>query len=191
MTGERGTLVLVVADSSDALAAATALDSYRVETARTAATALDLLDDRVDALVVEAFLPDRSGERLLEAVRERGVEVRAAVLAGPDAAPFPTFDVRVETPPTAEELAGAVDRLVSLRAYDAQVDRLYELARRQSQSGGAAPPIGDGGFDAVNEGILDARSAADSALTDVRAEDHERLFVDEATTNSETEEDSR
>lgn len=190
MTGERGTTVLVVADSSDALAAAASLDSH-VETARTATTALDLLDDHVDALVVEAFLPDRSGERLLETVRERGMGVRAAVLAGPDAAPFPTFDVRVETPPTAEELACAVDRLVSLRTYDAQVDRLYELARRQSGSDGAAPPIGDGGFDAVDEAILDARSAADSALTDVRAEDHERLFVDEATTRSETEDDSR
>lgn len=189
MTGERGRRVLVVADSSDALAAA-ALDSYHVETARTAATALDLLDSEVDALVVEAFLPDRSGEALLETVRERGMGVRAAVLAGPDAAPFPSFDVRVETPTTAEELACAVDRLVSLRAYDAQVDRLYELARRQSQAGGAAPPIGDGGFDAVDEAILDARSAADSALTDVRAEDHERLFVDEATQPT-TEDDSR
>ena len=192
MNGEGSSTVLFVADSSDALAAAEGLDDHRVETARTVAAALDAVDVTVDLLVVSASLPDRSGEALLDAVRERGIDARAAVLADPGDPEFPAFDVRIETPVTTADLARAVDRLVSLREYDARVDRLYELAKRQGRSERAAPPVGDGGFDAVDEAILDARAAADSALTDVSEADLGRLFVDETTrTRTRTEDDSR
>ncbi|MFC7229619.1 hypothetical protein N0B31_19630 [Salinirubellus salinus] len=186
MGGEGPRTVLVVADSSDALTAADGMGgAYRVETARSAdeaLTALGVSDDAghdVDLLVTAAYLPDRSGEALLETLRERGVRVRAGVLAPPTAGAFPTFDVRVDRPVTAAALSRAVDRLVSLEEYDTRVDRLYELARRQGRRDDAAPPVGDGGFDAVDGAVLAARAAADAALTEVRTEDRERLFVGE------------
>lgn len=191
MDGGGHRTVLVVADSSDALTAAERLDgAYRVATATSADEALTTAGGdtdtapAVDALVTAAFLPDRSGATLLETFRER--DVRAAVLAPPEAAPFPGFDVRVDRPVTAATLSRAVDRLLSMREYDARLDRLYELARRQGRRDDAAPPVGDGGFDAVDEAVLKARAAADSALTDVRVADHHRLFV-EGTTDATTE----
>jgi CheY-like chemotaxis protein len=199
MRGEGPRTVLVVADSSDALTAAEGLaGAYRVETARSADEALAVLGvgdgagHDVDVLVTAAYLPDRSGETLLETLREHGVRVRAGVLVPPTAGAFPTFDVRVDRPVTAAALSRAVDRLVSLEEYDTRVDRLYELARRQGRRDDAAPPVGDGGFDAVDGTVLAARAAADAALTDVRTEDRDRLFVGEPTrTAAGTEDDSR
>jgi CheY-like chemotaxis protein len=188
MTGEGISTVLFVADSSDALAAAEQLDDYRVETVRTAAAAMDVADASLDALVVAAYLPDRSGASLLETVRNRGIDARAAVLAGPEDGEFPGFDIRVETPPATEDLERALDRLAALRVYDDRVERLYELAKRQSTRDAAAPPVGDGGFDAMDGSILDARAAADSALCNVETEDLGRLFVDGT---GEMEDDSR
>ncbi len=186
MTGEGEPTVLVVTDSSDALAVAGALRAdYDIGTAETGADALAAASDigPVDALVVAAYLPDRSGVSLLEALRERSVGARAAVLADPGTPEFEGFDLQVATPPTAEDLRPVVDRLVSLGAYDDRVDRLYELAKRQGRRETGAAPVGDGGFEGVDEYLLDAREAADSALTDVREDDRERLFVDDGVPN--------
>jgi CheY-like chemotaxis protein len=182
MTGEGGRVVLVVTDSSDALAVAETLEPpYDVRTARSTAAALETVErvETLDALVLAAYLPDRSGATLLETLRDRSVDARAGVLVESDEGEFPGFDLRVETTPTAEELERAVGRLVSLGVYDEQVDRLYELAKQQGRDGAEAAPVGDGGVESVDSALLDAREAADAALTDVCDDDRDRLFADE------------
>lgn len=179
MVGEGNPTVFIATDSSDVLAASGTLRTeYDVRTARTAEAALDTAADiAVDALVLAAYLPDGSGESLLEALRGRSVDARAGVLAGINAPGFPDFDLRIETPTTSEELERVVDRLISLGKYDDRLDELYQLAKQQAQPCSETGAVGDGGFDEFDEDILDAREAVDAALAEVQERDRGRLFT--------------
>jgi len=91
---EQPPLVLVVEDEPDLadLYAAWLGDEYRVRTAYGGQEALDELDeadDEVDAILLDRRMPGLSGDEVLAAVRERGIDCRVAMVTAVE----PDFDI--------------------------------------------------------------------------------------------------
>lgn len=106
---------------------------YAVRAATSAADALAVLDDApVDVVLLDGRLPDPSSETVLDAVEERGVDCRVALLAADDPdtdAPGRGYDLRVEGPVTdAERLRAAVATLCRRDDYDDKMRRYFALA---------------------------------------------------------------
>ncbi|WP_224269447.1 response regulator transcription factor [Haloprofundus salinisoli] len=136
MTDQRP-LVLVVEDEVDLanLYAAWLDDEYRVRTAYGGREALSELDDEVDVVLLDRRMPGLSGDEVLDAVRERGIDCRVAMVTAVE----PDFDI-VEMgfddylikPVTRESLLGTVSSLLRRSEYDDGVRELFALASKKA-----------------------------------------------------------
>jgi DNA-binding response OmpR family regulator len=141
MTGDRSAddrpTVLVVDDQPN-VAEAYALwlsDEYEVLTATGGAEALDVVDDRVDVGLLDRHMPERSGDEVLAAVRDRGLGCRVAMVTAVnpdfDVVDMP-FDDYLTKPVGREDLVETVERLLTLSTYDDQVRDHFSLARKKA-----------------------------------------------------------
>jgi DNA-binding response OmpR family regulator len=146
MSDERP-LVLIVEDEPDlADLYATWLGSeYRVRTAYGGRGALDSLDDEVSVILLDRRMPDLSGDEVLAAVRERGIDCRVAMVTAVE----PDFDIiemgfddYLVKPVSREDLTGTVEKLLLRSDYDDGVQELFALASKkallESEKGPAA-----------------------------------------------------
>lgn len=110
-------------------------DAYDVATATDGETALELVDERTDVVLLDRHMPGLSGDEVLTAVRERGLSCRVAMVTGVtpefDVAEMP-FDEYVHKPLDETRLRETVDRLVELAAFDDGVAELYGVSRRRA-----------------------------------------------------------
>ena len=113
-------LVLVVEDEPDLadLYAAWLGDEYRVRTAYGGREALDELDeaDEVDAILLDRRMPGLSGDEVLTAVRDRGIDCRVAMVTAVE----PDFDILemgfddyLVKPVSKDDLLGVVETMRS------------------------------------------------------------------------------
>ncbi|SEO77352.1 Response regulator receiver domain-containing protein [Halogranum amylolyticum] len=130
-------LVLVVEDERDlADLYATWLSSeYRVRTAYGGYEALDALDDEVDVVLLDRRMPGLSGDEVLEAVRDRGIDCRVAMVTAVE----PDFDIvamgfddYLVKPVTKEALRETVSTLCTRNDYDEGVQELFSLASKKA-----------------------------------------------------------
>jgi DNA-binding response OmpR family regulator len=146
MTADRP-LVLVVEDEPDLadLYAAWLEGSYRVRTAYGGREALEALDDSVSAVLLDRRMPDLSGDEVLEAVRDRGIDCRVAMVTAVE----PDFDIiamgfddYLVKPVSREELERTVETLLLRNEYDEGIRELFSLASKkallESEKGPAA-----------------------------------------------------
>ena len=135
MTQGAGATVLVVEDE-DALAETYARwldDEYTVRTAYTGEEALETVDESVDIALLDRRLPGLSGGEVLEAIRERGLDCRVAMLTAVDPdfdifeMPFDDYAVK---PVLREKLNELVERLQLLATYDSQARESFALASK-------------------------------------------------------------
>ena len=108
---------------------------YAVRTAYTGEGALAALDDAPpDVVLLDRRLPDLSGEAVLDAVEERDIDCRVALVSAvePDLDVLELgYDLYVEKPVTdAETLRSAVETLCRRDEYDEQMRRYFELASK-------------------------------------------------------------
>lgn len=89
--GEADATVLVVEDDPDlaALYAEWLADDYDVRVVNGGRRALEVLDDSVDVALLDRRMDDVSGDEVLDAIRSRGHDCRAAMVTAVD----PGFDV--------------------------------------------------------------------------------------------------
>ena len=140
-------VVLVVEDEPDLadLYAAWLGAEYDVRTAYGGEEALDKLDDTVDAVLLDRRMPGLSGDEVLVAVRDRGINCRVAMVTAVE----PDFDIvamgfddYLVKPVTRESLAETVESLVRRNEYDSGVQELFALASKkavlESEKGRAA-----------------------------------------------------
>lgn len=137
---EQRPLVLVVEDEPDLadLYAAWLDDEYRVRTAYGGNEALDVLDevgDDVDAMLLDRRMPGLSGDEVLDAVTERGIDCRVAMVTAVE----PDFDILemgfddyLVKPVTSETLGDTVDTLLTRGDYDAGVQDLFSLTSKKA-----------------------------------------------------------
>lgn len=137
---EQRPLVLVVEDEPDLadLYAAWLGDEYRVRTAYGGNEALDVLDevgDDVDAMLLDRRMPGLSGDEVLDAVTERGIDCRVAMVTAVE----PDFDILemgfddyLVKPVTSDTLRDTVDTLLTRGDYDAGVQDLFSLTSKKA-----------------------------------------------------------
>ncbi|MEF8788484.1 MAG: response regulator [Haloarculaceae archaeon] len=100
---------------------------YEVRTAQNGEVALDRVDEDVDVVLLDRLMPGMSGDEVLEAIEERGLNPRVAMVTAVE----PDFDIvrmgfddYLTKPIDREELLGTVERLVSRDSF-ADLDREY------------------------------------------------------------------
>ncbi|WP_324663977.1 response regulator [Haloarcula sediminis] len=137
MSEPGGARILVVDDDVDVaeIYASQLEGEYDVETVYSGPAALEALSPSVDIVLLDRRLPKLSGAEVLEAIRERGLETRVAMVTG-EAADFDIiempFDDYIEKPVTEGALQGTVARLVRCLTYDEQLREYYALTAKRA-----------------------------------------------------------
>ena len=110
-------------------------DDYEVLTANSGSEALEMMNDSVDVALLDRRMPTVSGDELLEEIRERGYDVRVAMVTAID----PDFDVLemgfddyLTKPVSREDLIDIVEELLSRKSYDDDMQRYYSLASKKA-----------------------------------------------------------
>ncbi|ELZ47293.1 response regulator receiver protein [Halorubrum coriense DSM 10284] len=188
---EQPPLVLVVEDEPDLadLYAAWLGDEYRVRTAyggREALDELDEADNQVDAILLDRRMPGLSGDEVLTAVRERGIDCRVAMVTAVE----PDFDILemgfddyLVKPVTSDTLRETVEGLLRRGEYDTEVQELFSLTSKKAmlESEKSATDLADNDeYQRLTERIDELRDRADESRDAVATddEDYEKLFQD-------------
>ena len=188
---EQPPLVLVVEDEPDLadLYAAWLGDEYRVRTAyggREALDELDEADDEVDAILLDRRMPGLSGDEVLTAVRDRGIDCRVAMVTAVE----PDFDILemgfddyLVKPVTSDTLRETVEGLLRRGEYDSEVQELFSLTSKKAmlESEKSASDLADNEeYQRLTERIEELRDRADESRDAVATdeEDYEKLFQD-------------
>ena len=128
--------VLIVEDEPDLarLHAAWLADDCAVETAHDGTSALDALDETVDIVLLDRQIPDRSSDAILDAIRDRSLECRVALVTAVD----PDFDVLalgvddyLVKPVSKDELVDSIESPCLRATYDEQLRELFALASKR------------------------------------------------------------
>jgi DNA-binding response OmpR family regulator len=129
--------VLVVEDERDLadLYATWLQDSYRVRIANGGREALEKVDDEVKVALLDRRMPDLSGDEVLDAIRERGIDCRVAMVTAVE----PDFDVvdmgfddYLVKPVSREDLEQVVSNLLIRAEYDEGIQRLFSLTSKKA-----------------------------------------------------------
>lgn len=129
--------VLIVEDETDLLNLyATWLRStYSIKIASSGKEALEVLDNHIDAILLDRRMPDMTGDQTLQTVREQGYTCPVAMVTAVD----PDFDIielgcdEYVTKPVAEdELQETVDRLLRWATYNSQLREYYSLVSQKA-----------------------------------------------------------
>ena len=130
-------LVLVVEDEADLadLYAAWLQGSYRVRTAYGGHEALENLDEEVDIILLDRRMPGLSGDEVLDAVRERGIDCQVAMVTAVE----PDFDILsmgfddyLVKPVARDDLLETVENLGLRGDYDSGVQEMFSLASKKA-----------------------------------------------------------
>ena len=188
---EQPPLVLVVEDEPDLadLYAAWLGDEYRVRTAyggREALDQIDEADDEVDAILLDRRMPGLSGDEVLTAVRDRGIDCRVAMVTAVE----PDFDILemgfddyLVKPVTSDTLRETVEGLLRRGEYDSEVQELFSLTSKKAmlESEKSASDLADNEeYQRLTDRIEELRERADESRDAVASddEDYEKLFQD-------------
>jgi Response regulators consisting of a CheY-like receiver domain and a winged-helix DNA-binding domain len=130
-------LVLVAEDERDLadLYATWLRDKYRVRVAYGGREAVEKLDDEIDIALLDRRMPDLSGDETLEAIRDRGIECRVAMVTAVE----PDFDIvamgfddYLVKPVSREALKETVENLLLRSSYDEGIQELFSLASKKA-----------------------------------------------------------
>jgi DNA-binding response OmpR family regulator len=186
---EQPPLVLVVEDEPDLadLYAAWLGDEYRVRTAyggQEALEELDAVDDEVDAILLDRRMPGLSGDEVLSAVRERGIDCRVAMVTAVE----PDFDILemgfddyLVKPVTSDTLKETVAGLLRRGEYDTEMQELFSLTSKKAmlETEKSATELAENDeYQRLTDRIEELRSRADESLEAVTEDedDFEKLF---------------
>jgi DNA-binding response OmpR family regulator len=142
MSEERGAredrpVVLIVEDEPDLadLYATWLRGDYTPRVTYGGREALEELDDEVSVVLLDRRMPDVSGDDVLEAIRDRGIDCRVAMVTAVE----PDFDIvamgfddYLVKPVSKDVLRSTVDSMHLRSSYDAGVQRLFSLASKKA-----------------------------------------------------------
>ncbi len=129
--------VLIVEDETDLadLYAIYLSDLYEVQTANDGRTALELVGDDTDVVLLDRRMPDMTGDEVLGEIRARGIDCRVAMITAVepdlDIVEMP-FDDYLVKPVTREDLHGLVEVLLRRAGYDTRAQEFFQLASKKA-----------------------------------------------------------
>jgi len=135
--GADSTLVLVVDDEQDIADTYSHIlaEDYDVRTAYGGEEALDSYDEAVDIVLLDRRMPDRSGDEVLEEIRERPGESRVAMVTAvnPDFDVLEMgFDAYVTKPVSSEDLHETIEQLLTRSTYKDEVQEYFALVTKRA-----------------------------------------------------------
>ncbi|MBX0294926.1 HalX domain-containing protein [Haloarcula nitratireducens] len=135
-TGGEDTILVVddEADVADAYAAQLR-ERYAVETAYSGESALDVLDESIDVVLLDRRMPGMSGDEVLSTIRERGFGARVAMVTavepGFDIVEMP-FDDYVVKPVSRGALLETIEHLGRCATYEERIREYYALTGKRA-----------------------------------------------------------
>lgn len=137
MTDQPKTTVLVVEDQKDLadVYAGWLQTEYDVRTAYDGDEALDKYDDTVDVVLLDRRMPGRSGDEVLERIRETGHDCRVAMVTAisPEIDIIDMeFDDYLVKPVTKDDLLETVEGMLALKTYNERVQEYYSLSAKHT-----------------------------------------------------------
>ncbi|WP_440765369.1 HalX domain-containing protein [Natronorubrum sp. DTA7] len=129
--------VLIVEDEPDLaeLYAAWLGESCEIETAYDGETALNAIEDDISIVLLDRRMPGLSGDRILTAIRDRGLDCRVAMVTAVE----PDFDIigmgfddYLVKPVSKDELVRIVEQLELRSSYDEQLQEFFALASKKT-----------------------------------------------------------
>ena len=147
--------------------------TYEVRLAADGEAAMAAADDAVDVVLLDRMMPEMSGGEVLEAIRDRGIDCRVAMVTAVD----PDFDVvemgfdaYVTKPPEREELFETIDRLLERAELDDDLQEYYSLVARRGalEAEKTETELAESDeYDELLDRIEAAREAADDDMGDM------------------------
>ena len=186
MSGTEPATVLVVDDERDvADAYAAQLDGeYVVMTAYGGQEALDRLDASVDVVLLDRRMPGLSGDEVLDAIRDRGLDVRVAMVTAVD----PDFDIiempfddYIIKPVSRADLFETIERLLTCSTYEAKLREYYSLTAKHATLQSNKPQAeleGSETFETLETRIDELERDLDEAVEEFDDDDFTALFRD-------------
>jgi len=108
-------------------------DEYDTETAYGGEEALDAVDESFDVVLLDRRMPDISGDEVLEAIRERGLDCRVVMITAVD----PDFDIvdmpfddYLCKPVQKDDLVAAIDQQLTATHYDERLTDYLEVTSK-------------------------------------------------------------
>ncbi|WP_122089348.1 HalX domain-containing protein [Halalkalicoccus subterraneus] len=135
--GTDASVVLVVDDEPQLaeLFAAWLDDEWEVRTAHDGDEALSAMDEDVAVVLLDRRMPGKSGDEVLDSIRERGYDCRVIMVTAVD----PDFDIiemgfddYLVKPVRNDELATTVERVYRRQEYDETMREYYSLASKRA-----------------------------------------------------------
>ena len=178
--------ILVVEDETELaeLFAEWLSEEYDVEVATDGETALELVDDDTDVVLLDRLMPGLSGDEVLETIRERGLDPRVAMVTAVE----PDFDVLdmgfddyVVKPLFRADIQRLVGGLLERDAYDRQLSELFSTASKLAALESHKEPdeLADSEeYRRLETELERARERVEQLETDMSEADFEAVFYD-------------
>jgi DNA-binding response OmpR family regulator len=176
--------ILVVEDEPDLaeLYAIYLSDTYDVETATDGTTALDVVDDDVDIVLLDRRMPDLTGDEVLEEIRARGIDAQVAMITAvepdTDIVEMP-FDDYLVKPVTQEDLHSLVEVLLRRANYDDRSQEFFRLASKKAALE-SAPDVSveeEDEYQELTDRMEEIRNELDDTLADLSDDDFRDAFA--------------
>ena len=167
--------VLVVDDERDVTELYTTwlATAHDVLSAYNGAEALEMVDDTVDVVFLDRQMPGMSGDDVLAAIDERGIDCRVVMVTAVD----PDFDIvempfddYLTKPVTREDLLEMVTEMQSRDSYDDQLQEYFSAASKKATleaEKNAAELDANEQYTAMSQRVEELREEADSAVTEL------------------------
>lgn len=137
MAYEENPTLLIVEDEKELadLFVAWLESEYDCWTAYDGRSALDQIDEEVDAVLLDRRMPGLSGDEVLEEMRERGFDCPVGMVTAVE----PDFDIvemgfddYIVKPVSTDDLKDFVEDLLSLPEYERDLQRFFQLAAKRA-----------------------------------------------------------
>lgn len=137
MPAEQATVLLVDDDPEVREVYADILEvkaTYAVETASDGDEALERMGDHVDLVLLDRRMPGRSGDEVLEELRDRGSDVPVIMVTAVDPGPEVitlSFNDYLTKPVSSDELLDGVERALMRSERDIQMQEYFALVAKR------------------------------------------------------------
>ena len=176
--------VLIVEDETDLadLYAIYLSDLYEVQTANDGRTALELVGDDTDIVLLDRRMPDMTGDEVLTEIRSRGVDCRVAMITAVepdlDIVEMP-FDDYLVKPVTREDLHELVEVLLRRAGYDERTQEFFRLASKKAALE-STPDVSveeEDEYRELTQRMDELRENLDETLSDLTDDDFRQAFA--------------